>query len=78
MMMRMMSCKIVLLNHNDILDVAVIKEKISIQRVTHFISVPALYSYIIDGMENNLCRCGAHKRIVEAIQDAANSNQGGA
>lgn len=26
---------------------------------------------IIDGMEDNLCRCGAHKRIVEAIQSAA-------
>ena len=26
---------------------------------------------IISGMENNLCRCGAHKRIVEAVQTAA-------
>ena len=26
---------------------------------------------IIDGMEDNLCRCGAHKRIVEAIRIAA-------
>jgi aerobic-type carbon monoxide dehydrogenase small subunit (CoxS/CutS family) len=26
---------------------------------------------IINGMENNLCRCGAHKRIVNAIQVAA-------
>ncbi len=26
---------------------------------------------IKDGMEGNLCRCGAHKRIVEAIQSAA-------
>jgi len=26
---------------------------------------------IIDGMEDNLCRCGAHKRIVEAIRVAA-------
>jgi aerobic-type carbon monoxide dehydrogenase small subunit (CoxS/CutS family) len=26
---------------------------------------------IIDGMEDNLCRCGAHKRIVKAIEDAA-------
>lgn len=25
---------------------------------------------ILDGMEENLCRCGAHKRIVEAIQVA--------
>jgi aerobic-type carbon monoxide dehydrogenase small subunit (CoxS/CutS family) len=26
---------------------------------------------IIDGMEDNLCRCGAHKRIIEAIEIAA-------
>ena len=26
---------------------------------------------IIDGMEENLCRCGAHKRIIKAIQTAA-------
>jgi aerobic-type carbon monoxide dehydrogenase small subunit (CoxS/CutS family) len=26
---------------------------------------------IIEGMENNLCRCGAHKRIIEAIRSAA-------
>ena len=26
---------------------------------------------IIDEMDNNLCRCGAHKRIVEAIMTAA-------
>ena len=26
---------------------------------------------IINGMEENLCRCGAHKRIVEAIRGAA-------
>lgn len=26
---------------------------------------------IVDGMEDNLCRCGAHKRIVEAIRSAA-------
>ncbi len=26
---------------------------------------------IIDGMNDNLCRCGAHKRIVAAIQSAA-------
>ena len=26
---------------------------------------------IIDSMEDNLCRCGAHKRIVEAIRVAA-------
>ena len=29
------------------------------------------YSEILQGMENNLCRCGAQKRIVEAIQAAA-------
>jgi aerobic-type carbon monoxide dehydrogenase small subunit (CoxS/CutS family) len=26
---------------------------------------------IIEGMEDNLCRCGAHQRIVEAIEAAA-------
>lgn len=26
---------------------------------------------ILDHMENNLCRCGAHKRIVEAVEKAA-------
>ena len=26
---------------------------------------------IIEGMNNNLCRCGAHRRIVAAIEDAA-------
>ena len=26
---------------------------------------------IIEGMEDNLCRCGAYKRIIEAIQAAA-------
>jgi aerobic-type carbon monoxide dehydrogenase small subunit (CoxS/CutS family) len=30
---------------------------------------------IVAGMENNLCRCGAHQRIVAAIEDA--SRQGG-
>lgn len=29
------------------------------------------YSEILQGMEDNLCRCGAHKRVVEAIQAAA-------
>jgi aerobic-type carbon monoxide dehydrogenase small subunit (CoxS/CutS family) len=32
---------------------------------------------IIDGMEDNLCRCGAHVRIVEAIQTAAKTLGGG-
>ncbi len=31
----------------------------------------------IAAMEDNLCRCGAHKRIVEAIQDAAKTMKGG-
>jgi aerobic-type carbon monoxide dehydrogenase small subunit (CoxS/CutS family) len=26
---------------------------------------------IIDGMEDNLCRCAAHKRIVQAIENVA-------
>jgi aerobic-type carbon monoxide dehydrogenase small subunit (CoxS/CutS family) len=26
---------------------------------------------ILDAMEGNLCRCGAHRRIVAAIEDAA-------
>jgi aerobic-type carbon monoxide dehydrogenase small subunit (CoxS/CutS family) len=32
---------------------------------------------ILDGMEDNLCRCGAHVRIVEAIQTAAKELKGG-
>jgi aerobic-type carbon monoxide dehydrogenase small subunit (CoxS/CutS family) len=32
---------------------------------------------IKDGMENNLCRCGAHVRIVEAVQSASNEMKGG-
>jgi aerobic-type carbon monoxide dehydrogenase small subunit (CoxS/CutS family) len=28
-------------------------------------------SQIVDGMEQNLCRCGAHKRIIEAIESIA-------
>jgi carbon-monoxide dehydrogenase small subunit len=28
------------------------------------------------GMEDNLCRCGAHKRIIDAIQDAAMETKG--
>jgi aerobic-type carbon monoxide dehydrogenase small subunit (CoxS/CutS family) len=35
------------------------------------------YSDIVKGMENNLCRCGAHKRIIEAIQAAAKEMAGG-
>ena len=32
---------------------------------------------IIDGMEENLCRCGAHTRIVAAIESAAREMKGG-
>ena len=32
---------------------------------------------IIDGMEDNYCRCGAHVRIVDAIQTAAKEMKGG-
>ena len=31
---------------------------------------------IREGMDDNLCRCGAHKRIIEAIQAAAKSMGG--
>ena len=32
---------------------------------------------IKDGLENNLCRCGAHLRIVEAVQTASKEMKGG-
>jgi aerobic-type carbon monoxide dehydrogenase small subunit (CoxS/CutS family) len=32
---------------------------------------------IVDAMENNLCRCGAHTRIIQAIQSAARHLRGG-
>ncbi len=32
---------------------------------------------IIEGMNDNLCRCGAHVRIVQAIQAAAKEMRGG-
>lgn len=32
---------------------------------------------IIDGMEENLCRCGAHVRIIDAIETAAGEMKGG-
>jgi nicotinate dehydrogenase subunit A len=32
---------------------------------------------IIEGMNENLCRCGAHMRIVQAIQTAAQDMKGG-
>jgi aerobic-type carbon monoxide dehydrogenase small subunit (CoxS/CutS family) len=31
---------------------------------------------IIRGMEQNLCRCGAHTRIIDAIQTAAAEMKG--
>lgn len=30
---------------------------------------------IMEGMENNLCRCGAHKRIVEAIESVSETSK---
>jgi aerobic-type carbon monoxide dehydrogenase small subunit (CoxS/CutS family) len=32
---------------------------------------------IVEGMEGNLCRCGAHVRIFDAIAAAANEMKGG-
>jgi len=32
---------------------------------------------ITDGMDDNLCRCGAHTRIIQAIQTAAKEMRGG-
>jgi aerobic-type carbon monoxide dehydrogenase small subunit (CoxS/CutS family) len=32
---------------------------------------------IIEGMNDNLCRCGAHVRIIQAIQSAAKEMRGG-
>jgi len=32
---------------------------------------------IIDGLEDNLCRCGAHTRIIDAVKDAARVMKGG-
>ena len=32
---------------------------------------------IIDGLEDNLCRCGAHTRIIDAVQMAAGEINGG-
>lgn len=31
---------------------------------------------IVDGMEDNLCRCGAHQRIIAAIEDVAGAKGG--
>ncbi len=33
---------------------------------------------ILQHMEDNLCRCGSHKRILEAIESAAQAARGGA
>lgn len=32
---------------------------------------------IVDGLEDNLCRCGAHVRIIDAVQTAASEMKGG-
>ncbi len=32
---------------------------------------------IVTGMEDNLCRCGAHTRIIDAVADAAKAMKGG-
>jgi aerobic-type carbon monoxide dehydrogenase small subunit (CoxS/CutS family) len=32
---------------------------------------------VMDGMENNLCRCGAHVRIIEAVLSASKELKGG-
>jgi carbon-monoxide dehydrogenase small subunit len=32
---------------------------------------------IVAGLEENLCRCGAHTRIIDAVQDAAGKLKGG-
>jgi len=32
---------------------------------------------IIEGLEDNLCRCGAHTRIIDAVLSAANEMKGG-
>jgi aerobic-type carbon monoxide dehydrogenase small subunit (CoxS/CutS family) len=32
---------------------------------------------IVAGMEDNLCRCGAHVRIIEAVETAAAALKGG-
>jgi len=31
---------------------------------------------IIDGMEDNLCRCGAHTRIIDAVESASKTMKG--
>jgi len=34
-------------------------------------------SDVVSGMDDNVCRCGAHKRIIEAVQSAAKEIKGG-
>jgi aerobic-type carbon monoxide dehydrogenase small subunit (CoxS/CutS family) len=34
------------------------------------------HKQIIDGMEDNLCRCGSHTRVLQAIQTAAEGMKG--
>lgn len=38
----------------------------------------ASFSQIVEVMDDNLCRCGAHPRIIRAIQSAAQATKGGA
>ena len=33
---------------------------------------------ILEHMDDNLCRCGAHVRILDAVQEAAAAPRGGA
>ncbi len=40
-------------------------------------SAHATREEIIEHMDNNLCRCGSHTRIVDAILDAAGTAKGG-
>ena len=35
------------------------------------------HAQILDGMQGNLCRCGAHHRIVAAVESAAQWTEGG-
>jgi aerobic-type carbon monoxide dehydrogenase small subunit (CoxS/CutS family) len=35
------------------------------------------HDQIREGMEDNLCRCGAHVRIIAAVQTAAEEIKGG-
>jgi aerobic-type carbon monoxide dehydrogenase small subunit (CoxS/CutS family) len=35
------------------------------------------YLEIVRNMEDNLCRCGAHSRIIQAIQEAGKEMRGG-